>query len=91
MRLVGVSLWLAGVALAGYAAFIFDTTLTYPFGTIVNLDLQQRQMMMLVAAGALFIVGVLLHALTHTKVAAPQPKKRKPSKPPMPDFSKIDA
>lgn len=89
MRKTGMLLWIAGVALAAYAAFIFNTSLD---GSVVNLDLQQKQALMMIAGAALFVAGVLLHALSTL-----QPKKahavktRKAPKPPMQDFSKIDA
>lgn len=89
MRKIGMLLWIAGVALATYSAFIFDTTL---YGDTVNLDLQQKQALMMIAGAALFVAGVLLHALStlqprQSKAAKP----RKAPKPPMQDFSKIDA
>ncbi|MHA0318791.1 hypothetical protein ACXY7D_09360 [Sphingomonas melonis] len=66
-------LWIGGIALAGYAYFVFDPSVSaapFGYGRVVNADLQQRQMMMLIAGCALFIVGAIMHAIGANKALA---------------------
>lgn len=70
MKGLGMILWIGGIALAGYAFFVFDpsvSTAPFGYGRVVNADLQQRQMMMLVAGCALFVVGAVMHAIGASK------------------------
>lgn len=73
MKGLGMILWIGGIALAGYAFFVFDPSVSaapFGYGRVVNADLQQRQMMMLVAGCALFIVGAIMHAIGANKAPA---------------------
>lgn len=73
MKGLGMILWIGGIALAGYAFFVFDPSVSaapFGYGRVVNADLQQRQMMMLVAGCALFVVGAVMHAIGASKAPA---------------------
>ena len=73
MKGLGMILWIGGIALAGYAFFVFDPSVSaapFGYGRVVNADLQQRQMMMLVAGCALFVVGAVMHAIGNSKAPA---------------------
>lgn len=73
MKGLGMILWIGGIALAGYAFFVFEPSVSaapFGYGRVVNADLQQRQMMMLVAGCALFIVGAIMHAIGANKAPA---------------------
>ncbi len=71
MKAIGGALWLLGMAVFLYAAFGFDvsipsSTTGSPFGgpdRIVNMDLQQRQLLLALAGLAMFMSGVLVHAI----------------------------
>jgi hypothetical protein len=65
MRSIGIALWVLGILLFAYAAFVFDPSVssTYSSDRIVNLDRQQRQLLLGVAGLTLFLTGVILHAL----------------------------
>lgn len=83
MKRLGIALWIGGAALAAFAFFLFDPSINvgrYGVGRVVNLDLQQRQLMMTVAGCAAFVAGVVLHALagkaSDKKPSAPRVGKR---------------
>ena len=68
MKQVGPALWLVGLALFVYAAFIFEPSVSthssaYLPSRVVNLDLQQRQLLLAMAGLTLFLAGVIVHAL----------------------------
>lgn len=64
MKIIGIALWAGGIFLVAYAMFVFDTSLSYGgYQRVVNLDLQQRQLMMAIMGGLMFLGGVILHAL----------------------------
>jgi hypothetical protein len=73
IRKLGMILWLGGAALAAYAMLVFDTSVSagYYGSRVVNLDLQQRQLMMLVVGCALFIVGAIMHIMGAKAPAGP--------------------
>jgi len=76
VKSLGMILWTGGIALAGYAFFVFDPSVSaapFGYGRVVNADLQQRQMMMLVAGCALFVVGAVMHAIGASKAPAGPP------------------
>jgi hypothetical protein len=65
MKTIGIIMWGGGLVLAAYAGLLFDPSVSgYGGGRIVNMDLQQRQMMMLIVGCVLFAVGVVLHAMS---------------------------
>ncbi len=63
MKLIGMLLWLGGLAIGAYAILIFDPSVSFAGERIVNLDLQQRQLIMALAGCALFLAGVVLHGM----------------------------
>jgi hypothetical protein len=70
---LGMILWISGIALAGYAFFVFDPSVDvgqYGYSRVVNADLQQRQMMMLVAGCALFVVGAVMQVVGASRSSA---------------------
>ncbi|WP_158011631.1 hypothetical protein [Sphingomonas turrisvirgatae] len=81
MKTIGIIMWVGGLVLAGFAGLFFDTSVG-GYGRIISFDLQQKQLMMLIAGCVLFAVGVVLHALSG-KLQAPKPpaSKKGPSKP----------
>ncbi len=73
MKRLGMILWIGGIALAGYAFFVFDPSVSaapFGYGRLINADLQQRQMMILVAGCALFVVGAVMHAIGNGRAPA---------------------
>lgn len=71
MQVIGIIMWVAGAALAGFAALFFDTTVAGFGGRIVNQDLQQHQTIMVLVGGILFLTGALL-----TGIAALRPTRK---------------
>lgn len=66
MRRLGTLLWIGGLALIVYAVGFFDTSLSsYGSDRIVNLDLQQRQLLMVMVGGLAFLAGVGLHVASY--------------------------
>lgn len=63
MKVVGTLLWVGGAALVGYAVAVFDPSVSSGYGRVVNLDLQQRQLIMVIVGAAVFLTGAILSAL----------------------------
>ena len=61
MKETGILLWLGGIATAGYAMLLFDVS----YGSTVNLDLQQQQMMIFLGALVAILCGVGLQAMSY--------------------------
>lgn len=76
MKATGIALGLIGAALFLYAAFLFEPSVsTYGSGylpdRVVNLDLQQRQLLLAMAGLALFISGVILYGFGELASSSP--------------------
>lgn len=82
---VGVTLWLAGIAIFLFALMGFDATVEAPFdpgnmgmmtlrpNRVINFDLQQRQMLLGMFGLTCFLAGTLLHGLAALLDRTPQP------------------
>lgn len=53
----GVVLCIIGLAVMGFAYFAFETGVDSPLGSVSNLDLLQRQMMIFHAGAAFLLLG----------------------------------
>lgn len=66
MQVIGILLWLAGLALQIYAAGVYDPSVSsssfgYGSDRIINMNLQQQQLMMFIGGCAFFVAGVIAH------------------------------
>lgn len=70
MKLIGATLWVAGLALYVFAAFLFDPSVRsyggYGPERIVNMDLQQRQLLLALAGPTMFLAGIIIHVAAIT-------------------------
>jgi len=75
MGFIGACMWTIGLAVVGFAALIYDTSVvTYAGERIVNLDRQQTQLLSVVIGSVLFLAGVVLHAVSHVLPSSHDPK-----------------
>ncbi|MDB5733220.1 MAG: hypothetical protein JWQ03_3115 [Variovorax sp.] len=71
MKGVGMTMWVVGMIAVLWAMFVFDPSVAaeHPFSggvttdRVVNMDLQQRQLLMALAGMTAFISGIVVHCL----------------------------
>ena len=66
MKPIGTTLLMVGLALYAFATFLFDPSVKsygggYAPDRIVNLDLQQRQLLVALLGLTLFLAGIIMH------------------------------